>query len=121
MQKYLDFSFNSIQKSAGIMPGKITHKAFFPSQVEGCLGIGSRGTQLKSRGSGRYELCCGRERAAKNNHCGIGMEPSDRMSINDVERKLKEGLYSTKTKQGKSDNWRSFSIICDKDGNELDC
>jgi len=42
------------------------------------------------------------------------------MSINDMERKLKEGLYSTKTKQGKSDIWRSFSMLCDKDGNKLD-
>ena len=83
-------------------------------EIEAALGLGpagSRGIQLKSRGSGRYELCCGRERAAKKTHCGIGMYPSDRISINDVERKLKKGLYSTKTKQGKSDIWRSFSIV----------
>ncbi|KAK0133219.1 Protein ALP1-like [Merluccius polli] len=35
--------------------------------VEGCIGIGSRGTQVKSCRSGRYELCCGREQAAKKN------------------------------------------------------
>ena len=39
------------------------------------------------------------------------MLPSDRMSINDVERKLKEGLYSTKIKQGESDISTSLIIL----------
>ena len=45
---------------------------------------------------------------------------SDRMTTNEVEKKLKQGLYNRKNKQGKSDIWKSFAIVCDKDGTELD-
>lgn len=42
------------------------------------------------------------------------------MTTNEVEKKLKQGLYNRKNKQGKSDIWKSFAIVCDKDGTELD-
>ena len=32
-------------------------------------------------------------------------------SSNAVEKKLKQGLYNRKNKQGKSDIWKSFSIV----------
>lgn len=38
----------------------------------------------------------------------------------DVEKKLKQGLYSTKSKQGRSDIWQNFSVVCNADGNEMD-
>ena len=41
-------------------------------------------------------------------------------TTNEIEKKLKQGLYNKKKKQGKSDIWKIFSIVCDKDGNELD-
>ena len=32
-------------------------------------------------------------------------------TTNEVEKKLKQGLYNRKNKQGKSDIWKSFSIV----------
>ncbi|KAL2091651.1 hypothetical protein ACEWY4_013914 [Coilia grayii] len=41
-------------------------------------------------------------------------------STNEVEKNIKQGVYTTKTKQGKSDIWKQFSVVCDKEGKELD-
>ncbi|XP_067298568.1 vascular cell adhesion protein 1-like [Pseudorasbora parva] len=59
--------------------------------TEGCIGIEFR---RKSRGSGRFEFCCGQEWAAKKQHSGIGRLPSAmmEMSIDDVEKNLKQDL-----------------------------
>ncbi len=40
-------------------------------------------------------------------------------STHEVEKKIKAAVYLTKAKQGKSDIWKQFSIVTEKNGKEL--
>ncbi|XP_063073824.1 zinc finger protein 239-like [Engraulis encrasicolus] len=37
-----------------------------------------------------------------------------------IQKNLKLGLYTTKAKQGRSEVWESFSVVCDGSGDELE-
>ncbi len=85
------------------------------------MGLGSRGTQRKSRGSGRFYLCCGREWAVRK-FCGRPMGNGgiwrviETESTHEVEKEIKAAVYFTKAKQGKSDIWKQFSIVTEIKG-----
>ncbi len=38
--------------------------------------------------------------------------------MHEVEKKIKAAVYLTKAKQGKSDIWKQFSMVTEKNGKE---
>ncbi len=84
------------------------------------MGLGSRGTQRKSRGSGRFYLCLRAVRKFHGRPAGNGgiMCVLEMDLMHEVEKKIKAAVYLTKAKQGKSDIWKQFSMVTEKNGKE---
>lgn len=81
------------------VPSKVNQLLWLWCKVEGCIGILVSRVQNLAAVGGKTKIA----QVLQSRDLPFGLY--NMVSTNEVEKKIKTGIYITKTKQGKSDLW----------------